>query len=800
MIINETGLAFFNTVYKKPTGWKATFCVKGSFAIEPNGLLQPEEEAQASGDQYADRDNALPVYDSDLAIFKPRAEVMLVGRCFAPENKSVRGATATLQLGPISKTLVVIGDREWIKTSFGAMEMSVPQSFQVMDISYANAYGGPGFKANPCGKGYYAKQGNAPSGSYLLPNIENPAFLIRSFPDQPVPAGFGPLNRLWPQRLEKTGSYDDNWMKNRWPWFPDDFNYAYFNAAPEDQQIKGFFTGDEAFRLGNLHPQLPMIEGKLPGMRVRCFIHRRGKPDSALEELEMNLDTIWIYPEDVRFFLIWRGNAPVSGEEMADVENVLISTENLSEEPRALMFYQEAFVAAREQEKAAFDMEADEGPELSEEESREAFLALLTPYEKEQFLNAEVKQAELESRIRIALAEEGIDYDQLKANAVKEEPPSEDPDDIMKWAEEKERDLKERITKELEAEGIEVDLDAGGSSGYTPHMTPSFVLEGIRKNLISGGIDDPEILKSIDGLSASLSDLDIDFESLIPMDRGTAIAALAAGKALKDRDLTGFDLSGQALSGAVLDEATLEKADLRGVDFSRASLVDVDFTGADFGGANLSGAVMSGAVLINANLSGSDLSGADLRDADLSGADLSGADFSGADISAADFSDAILDDTVFKEAKGLSATFSGAKGIGVDFSSADLSGSRADDETALPDSVFVSAVLVDACWSGADLCASNFVGARIDSADFSACRLVYANFHGASLKEANLARTDLSRANMTRVDMFRGNLEKANLSGADLSGSNFYEVEFWEADLQGANLSGVYLKMTKLAQ
>ena len=799
MIINETGLAYFNTVYNTPAGWKATFCVKGSFVMEPTGLLQPEEDVQASGDQYADRDNALPVYDSDLALFKPRGEVMLIGRCFAPENKPVRGTTITLQMGPISKTIVAIGDREWIKTSFGAMEMSAPQPFQAMDVSYANAYGGPGFKANPCGKGYYAKRGNAPSSPYLLPNIENPASLIQSFSDQPEPSGFGPLNRVWPKRMEKTGSYDDKWMKDRWPWFPDDFNYAYFNAAPEDQQVKGFFNGDEAFRLGNLHPQVPVIEGKLPGTRVRCFIHRRGNPDSALEELAMNLDTIWIYPEEMRFFLIWRGNAPVSGEEMADVENVLIASENLNESPRALMFYQEGFIAAREQEKAAFDMDADEGPELSEEESREALLALLTPYEKEQYLTAEAKQAELEDKFRVALAAEGIDYDQLKANAIKEEPPSDDPDDIIKWAEAKERDIKERITKELEAEGIVVDMDAGGSSGHTPHMTPSVALEDIRKNLISGGIDDPEILKSIDGLSASLSDLNFEFESLIPMERGTAIAALAAGKALKGRDMTGFDLSGQALSGAVLDEATLERADLRGVDFSRASLVDVDFTNADLGGANLSGAVMSGALLVNANLSGSDLSGADLRAADLSGADLSGADFSGADISEADFSDAMLDDAVFKEVKGLSATFSGAKGIGVDFSGADLSGSRADEETALPDAVFESAVLTESCWSGADLCGGVFVGSCLDAADFSGCRLLEADFHGASLKEANLAKADLARANMTRVNMFRGNLEKAKLSGTDLSGSNFYEVEFWEADLQGANLSGAYIKMTKLA-
>lgn len=798
VIINETGLAFLKTVYKISSGWKATLAVKGAFAIDPDNALQPEEDPLPSGDEYADRENILPVYDSDLALYKPRAEVLVVGRCFSSETRPVREIAVRIQVGPLSKTLVVMGDRKWTKTSFGATEMSAPQPFQVMDISYANAYGGPGFKANPCGKGYYAKKDKALSGALLLPNIENPANLIRSFQDQPRPAGFGPLNRVWPQRLEKTGTYDDKWLKTRWPWFPDDFNYAFFNAAPEDQQINGYFKGDEAFSVSNMHPGLPVIKGKLPGMRVRCFINRRGDPDSVLEEPAMHLDTIWIYPEEKRLLLIWRGNVPVSGEEMADVGNIIISTENLSDEPKPVGLYGEELTAARREEEAAFDMEGDESPELSEGESREAFLALLTPYEKEQFLNAEKKQYELEERIRSALAEEGIDYDQIKANAKKDEPPSDNPDDVKKWADEKERDIKERIKKELEAEGIEVDLDGKGSSGFGPGEIASFSPEDFRSKLLLAGIDDPGILKGIDGLREAFAKLDIDFESLKPLDRDMALAALTAGEPLTDRDLTGFDLSGQVFSGAKLDESILEKANLRNADLSRASLVDVDFTGADLQQANLSGAVMSGAVFINANLSGTDLSGADLRDADLSGADLSGADFSGADISGADFSEAMLDNAVFQGANGSSATFSGAKGIGVDFKGADLSGSRADDETVLPESGFSSAVLTESCWSGADLCGAVFVNACLDSADFSGCRLVEANFQRARLKEASLAKSDLTRANMTRVNMFQGNLEKAVLTGADLSGSNFYEAEFWEADLQGTNLSGANLKMTKL--
>lgn len=36
---------------------------------------------------------------------------------------------------------------------------------------------------------------------------------------------------------------------NRMPGFPDDFNYDYFNDAAKDQQIEGFFKGDEQYEI-----------------------------------------------------------------------------------------------------------------------------------------------------------------------------------------------------------------------------------------------------------------------------------------------------------------------------------------------------------------------------------------------------------------------------------------------------------------------------------------------------------------------------------------------------------------------
>ncbi|HAQ24498.1 MAG TPA: hypothetical protein DCQ80_00760 [Pseudomonas sp.] len=69
------------------------------------------------------------------------------------------------------------------------------------------------------------------------------------------PAGFGIRGRAWAPRLQTAGTYDRQWLDARWPLLPRDFDFAYWNGAPEDQQIDsphGFvrapLPGHRAFR------------------------------------------------------------------------------------------------------------------------------------------------------------------------------------------------------------------------------------------------------------------------------------------------------------------------------------------------------------------------------------------------------------------------------------------------------------------------------------------------------------------------------------------------------------------------
>ena len=64
--------------------------------------------------------------------------------------------------------------------------------------------------------------------------------------------GLGAVGRWWVlPRRSKAGSCDELWKQTRWPKLPKDFDFGYWNAAPEDQQFD-YLQGGEKVMLVNL--------------------------------------------------------------------------------------------------------------------------------------------------------------------------------------------------------------------------------------------------------------------------------------------------------------------------------------------------------------------------------------------------------------------------------------------------------------------------------------------------------------------------------------------------------------------
>ncbi|HTN89104.1 MAG TPA: DUF2169 domain-containing protein [Sorangium sp.] len=259
---------------------------------------------------------------------KTRGEVLVTGRCYPPGRVARPASSVRVQLGSIDKNLYVIGDRTW-----GLLGMSDPTPFTEMPVTWRNAFGGEGFARNPLGKGHGDR-------SAALPNIESPRHLIRARNDRPAPAGLDGYDVTWPQRFSKIGTCDTSWREECFPGFARDMDPTLFNMAPDDQQIDGFFRGDETFVVENMHPDKPRIEGALPGVASRCFICLKTSDGVEIREPAMKLDTVRLFPHRERGVVLFRGGIEVAEDDAKDVVAVLVACEAMGA-PRPAAYYHE---------------------------------------------------------------------------------------------------------------------------------------------------------------------------------------------------------------------------------------------------------------------------------------------------------------------------------------------------------------------------------------------------------------------------------------------------------------------------
>ncbi len=285
----------------------------------------------------------------DIGMPKPRGEVVVTGNCFAPRGTERVASEISLRVGEQRKVLNVFGDRFWDEEEGIMKLMSDPEPFSKIPVTWDNAFGDKGFEKNPLGKGVNSVIMPEPDGRKRipLPNIEDPRRLIGAPSDRPEPAGFGPLDLMWPQRMKKQGTYNEKWQRERWPYFPDDMNYEFFNVAPEDQFVTGFFRGDETIEIVNMHPDMQVINSHLPRLRVRCFVTKKkdlkseNTDNEIFQEVSTRIDTVWLFPTVLRGVVVYRGSTEVQDDEFADITRIFLRSEGMADEPKPVEYYYE---------------------------------------------------------------------------------------------------------------------------------------------------------------------------------------------------------------------------------------------------------------------------------------------------------------------------------------------------------------------------------------------------------------------------------------------------------------------------
>ena len=711
-VINKSDLLFAPLVGRIGfPGHSLTLIVKGVFDLTPDAkaTLSNEQLFPTGNELYADDETGTGSsrYESDFAYFKPRSDLLLVGKCHSPDGKPLRKSQVSFQVGEQLKTLNITGDR-FKQGAFNSISEISP--FTELELRYENSHGGVDNKRNPVGKGEDKTQKEGEAKLWPLANIEN----AQRFSE---PAGFGPLGNTWKDRASKMGTYKSAWLKEQWPWFPKDFDWAYFNAAPSDMQVDGYLKGDEALFFENLHPTYSHYHAQLPGIRIRLFVNelKQASDETQFKEVAVNLDTLWVDMESEKLVLVWRGVSPVHSEEYPEIQHIFICSESLNEAAKSLDYYHNAFSKAL--------LEEDDEDEVDER-----------PTDEDINVDAEVTAAK--NALRTALIEEGLDPDNLP------EATPEQKAEEAKLLNELGIDLGEGLLTsdqfltrfERGDEFVEQDLQGLDLSERDLRSVnlQSSVLNGVcfRRSNLSGANFAESDLSKADLSGANLQNAN-----------------------LKDADLTGANLDGADLSDAILDDAIFEKTTMQG-----AILVGVCAPRANFSEANLKQAKFTKSMLQESDFSGALLEQTDFQGADLFSASVIGAighevNMSGANLSelqatgGCDFSRGM-----FNKIEGKESTWEGAILAHADFSYSKM---EAAD--------FSSANL-----TSANLCAVDMKFARFTKANMLAAECIQMNLFQGSLEKANLTETNFKGASLYAVEFLDAIIKNTNFDFANL--------------------------------
>jgi uncharacterized protein YjbI with pentapeptide repeats len=788
---------------RRPPDLEMTLVVRGSFRLAPGEPVTPLDaipvisQGAMSGETFRDDDVDRAgecLYGGDFADFKLNAEVMARGTCHAPGGRPVTDCAIKFGVGAWSKILRVVGRRVW-SDGFSGAAMSEPIPFTKMPIGYVNAFGGPGHAPNPAGKGV---------GTSELPNVELARELVRSRGDRPTPAGFGPVNPAWPSRRGKVGKdYGRAYREKRAPFYADDFDWTYFQAAPADQQLPGYLRGDEELVLQNLHPKAEVLAARLPGIRIRVFVN---DVHDRFREARMNLDTLFVDADAETLFLTWRGLDQVTEDDLTDIKTVLIASEKLGEAPQPEAHYRAALAT----------FEAD-------------------PLE----LRGRFPEASIERFERLTRGPTAPDVPP---------PPAADPVSGRLSGRLDLLDLETRGRLEREVSGAFATLRSSTSS--SPDVMDAFDAAVLAQPTTApktampfkpGVVPPLPIGDQLKQARAALADARAQAEAqhadVAQIEKIEALLAdprLAAldpgarsggappiepgpGRDLSGRDFTDADLRGRDLRGASFDGSILTRADLRGAclagaNLKHAVLLEANLEGADLSGADLTQANLTEVRGAGANLSRTTLTRVYARSPDLAGADLSFATgelcffvdgtftavkargirlhkalFRTSDFARADLAEARLTRCYFLGVQAPELRLVNAEINNSSFAESDLSGAHADGVRGTG-TVWLKAILERADFSFAVLPAAHFTEAQADGA----------RFFGANLKGARFYRTSLASADFTRANLFSADLTKAQVSGARFTSASLYDAKFLKTSGAGCDFMGANLKRSTL--
>jgi hypothetical protein len=332
-LVNGTRMVAGYNMGLEPSGRELLVVViKGTFVLPKPGEQVRLHEAQlplVMADTFSGEPGfSAPIHEIDFAPRKQQCDVLLVGSAHAPGGKPATHTQVSLAVGPMRKSIDVIGPRVW-EAGLSGIRASSPTPFTQLPISYDVAFGGvdhesddpadhDAYMLNPAGKGFRKQLKNEWVDGKPLPFTEEPGESVTWPTNKYKPMAFGPIGRGWQQRSCFAGTYDKNWLDDVFPFLPQDFDERYYQAAPLDQQIP---LPKQALDISlvNLTPD-GLRQFSLPNFEAPVHIFpKQGEREDHIAQL----DTIVFEPDQERFSLTWRVTRPLK-KSMHEIAQVMV--------------------------------------------------------------------------------------------------------------------------------------------------------------------------------------------------------------------------------------------------------------------------------------------------------------------------------------------------------------------------------------------------------------------------------------------------------------------------------------------
>lgn len=833
-VFKPTSLSVLTRCFEHQRQFKLGICVLGSVPMRGDPSLMAEQDLWTFIAEAMGAEGTL-----DATIPKIRSEYLVHATAHAPGGLSVPDFPVRAEVGGIHKDLQVQGDRFW-----AGRTPTAPIPVASMRLGWSAAFGGPSFGKNPLGKGIEALEletpgPNANPKAVPLPNIERADQLVRSLSDKPTPGGFGPIDISWPQRRTLAGTHDQKWLETLFPGHPPDVDWGLHNVAPRDQQQDEEWKPGDTFRFTNLHPSQPVLEGALPQLCARAFIVRSHRPGDArptahartevsrallddedqLEDVELQLRTLWFFPNEERVVLGWSGSVDVAEEEAADVVKLMLAAERPgSPLPRS---HYAAVLAGRldpEFGGLASLRDADllpDGVTTSAVDSDDLYGPQGLPID-----NGHRQREELFASATAHLQAQGLDPAQY---GLEPPPPPEaipTVEELPEFLAEKRAQLTEAQTKgdamreamlERAAEvldGVPTDMTeeqvreqvtaAGGGPPRFRAQAQKAELEAVAMKVRMSGtiddtlealLDDPAQYELWTSSETKLLDAyrkTAHYQAPAPRLNGRAAGEalqrfehrLKSGEGFHNEDFTGAVLRGLDLRGANLSGGLFESADFTETDLRAANLDDAVLAHAKIDRARLDRATLRRANLGKAQLVQTVLDSARLDNAVLEGTQLKGSRFRGVVLEGASLREARLTDC------------DGARMEAIGLQLLDVTFERV---------TFEAAVFDKTAFLELDLRTCSFAGASLRGCTFLRCDLREVNLAGSVLEGARgVEETRLEGAVLVEASLRKANLRGLRMKGVDLRKAQLDEADLTEADLENAKLYRASARGTRL--